>query len=409
MEITAVKSNVGMKWEMVKLGDVCDVLGGYAFKSENFKNEGVPLLRISNITDGEVSFKDDCICVEDSNLSSLQRFKVIKGDILLALSGATTGKFGVYKLDYFSFLNQRVGLIKSTEKTNQKYLIYYLNVLKSQIKQIAQGAARPNISTNEISNLQIPLPPLATQKRIAEILDAADALRRKDQALLQKYDELAQAIFMDMFGDPVKNEKGWEVKKLGDIIRDIEAGSSYGGEDKILDDDEFGVLKVSAVTSGKFRPEEYKAVKKSIIQKNPIFVQQGDFLFSRANTRDLVGATCIVDKDYDYLFLPDKIWKIIFIAEKCNPIFIKSFLSQKSVRYELNKTATGTSGSMLNISMQKLKDLPVIIPPISLQNNYRIFYNSLQNMRSNSTDVNINSLALFQTLLQKAFNGELVP
>jgi type I restriction enzyme S subunit len=199
------------------------------------------------------------------------------------------------------------------------------------------------------------------------------------------------------------------VKKLGDIIRDIEAGSSYGGEDKILDDDEFGVLKVSAVTSGKFRPEEYKAVKKSIIQKNPIFVQQGDFLFSRANTRDLVGATCIVDKDYDYLFLPDKIWKIIFIAEKCNPIFIKSFLSQKSVRYELNKTATGTSGSMLNISMQKLKDLPVIIPPISLQNNYRIFYNSLQNMRSNSTDVNINSLALFQTLLQKAFKGELVP
>ena len=80
------------------------------------------------------------------------------------------------------------------------------------------------------------MPAITTQKRIAEILDAADALRRKDQELLRKYDELAQAIFIDMFGDPVKNEKGWEVKSLNICIQNIIAGSSYGGEDKALDE-----------------------------------------------------------------------------------------------------------------------------------------------------------------------------
>jgi len=206
----------------------------------------------------------------------------------------------------------------------------------------------------------------------------------------------------------VKNEKGWEVVKLGTIIKDIVAGSSYGGEDKPLEKDEYGVLKVSAVTSGKFKPQEYKAVKKSVLFKNPVFVQEGDFLFSRANTRELVGATCIVDNSYNNLFLPDKIWKIIFNKEKCNAVFINSFLSQKSIRYELNKTATGTSGSMLNISMQKLKDLIIIIPSIEHQNNYEKIYSSLQNVRKYTESVNLYSVDLFQTLIQKAFKGELV-
>jgi type I restriction enzyme S subunit len=239
-------------------------------------------------------------------------------------------------------------------------------------------------------------------------LDAADALKRKDQELLKKYDELAQAIFIDMFGDPVKNEKGWEVKKLGDLIKSIQAGSSYNGEDKKLDEDEFGVLKVSAVTLGKFRSDQYKAVKKSSITKDQIFVQKGDFLFSRANTRELVGATCIVDHDYNHLFLPDKIWKINFKNEECNITFIKSVLSQKSIRYELNKTATGTSGSMLNISMEKLKNLSVVIPPINIQNNYEKMYSSLQKVQDLSGDASINSNDLFQALIQKAFKGELV-
>jgi type I restriction enzyme S subunit len=102
-----------------------------------------------------------------------------------------------------------------------KFVFYYLSGNIYLLEEGFKGAGLKHISKAYINEIKIPIPPLATQKRIAEILDAADALRRKDRALLQKYEELAQAVFMDMFGDPVKNEKGWEVKLLDEFIEYI--------------------------------------------------------------------------------------------------------------------------------------------------------------------------------------------
>jgi type I restriction enzyme S subunit len=104
------------------------------------------------------------------------------------------------------------------------FLYFYLKSIETQIASQGNGSTFSAITTSVLKELQIPLPPLPIQKRIAEILDTADALRRKDEALLKKYDELAQAIFIDMFGDPVKNEKGWEVKKLGEVCHYIKDG-----------------------------------------------------------------------------------------------------------------------------------------------------------------------------------------
>ena len=108
-----------------------------------------------------------------------------------------------------------------------KFVFYYLFGNINLLEEGFKGAGLKHISKGFINDLQIPLPPLPIQKRIAEILDAADALKRKDQALLKKYDELAQAIFIDMFGDPVKNEKGWEVKKLKEICIKITDGTHF--------------------------------------------------------------------------------------------------------------------------------------------------------------------------------------
>lgn len=330
---------------------------------------------------------------------------VNENDLIIAWDGANAGKVGV---GLSGVIGSTLARLRLNNKTvDSKFLFWFLESKNELIKSQRTGATIPHINGNALKDLQIPLPPIETQKRIAAILDKADALRRKDQELLQKYDDLAQAVFMDMFGDPVKNEKGWEVKKLGESIISITAGSSFGGEEKDLAADELGVMKVSAVTSGQFKPDEFKAVKKSIIKKEIVKVRAGDFLFSRANTRDLVGATCIVDKDYDNLFLPDKLWKICF-RKSCSSFFMKAILSHKAVRYELNKTATGTSGSMLNISMQKLKDLEVIIPPENLQLKFEKavlgFSAAKSNLRSSSNFSNF----LFQSLLQKAFTGELV-
>lgn len=369
---------------MVKLNSVCRPRQWKTLSMEKLANEGFPVYGAN----GKIGFYSE--------------YTHEYPTLAITCRGATCGS--VHITEPKSYINgNAMALDNITNNIDIKFLYYYF--IFRGFKDVISGSAQPQITGEGLTKIEIPLPPLATQQRIAAILDAADALRRKDQELLQKYDALAQAIFIDMFGDPVKNEKGWEVKNLGECILNIIAGSSYGGEDKELESDELGVLKVSAITSGKFKPEEYKAVKKTLISKSIVKVKQGDFLFSRANTRELVGATCLIDKDYNHLFLPDKIWKIDFKQEICNPKFMKSILSQKSIRYELNKTATGTSGSMLNISMQKLKDLSVIIPPIELQKQYGESYQKQNQAIANLKIASKESENLFQTLLQKSFKA----
>jgi len=170
----------------VALGTVCVIKNGYAFKSSEFQDKGTPLIRISNFDNGSVFFNEKTAYVDSKYLETKSAFKVEKGDVLIALSGATTGKFGLYTKDEPSLLNQRIGLLKSgaSKELDDKFFYFYLSILKKEILRKAGGAAQPNISTKTISEFKIPLPPLPQQKKIAAILDAADAYRQKTKALI---------------------------------------------------------------------------------------------------------------------------------------------------------------------------------------------------------------------------------
>ena len=190
-------------FEEIALNEVCEIGNGYAFKSTQFKENGVPLLRISNIDNERVSFEKGAVYLDEDYLSKYESFIVKNGDVVIALSGATTGKYGTYQLSHPCLLNQRIGIIRNgkSDRLDSKYFHYYLYELKAEILRQAQGAAQPNISTKDIGRLEIPLPPLDEQKKIAAILDAADALRQKDVQLIAKYNTLSQSLFLDMFGD----------------------------------------------------------------------------------------------------------------------------------------------------------------------------------------------------------------
>lgn len=399
-----------MSWEMVKLGDVCDVLGGFAFKSENFKTEGVPLLRISNIINGEVSFKDDCVCVDDINSEGFKRFKVFKGDILIALSGATTGKFGEYKLENFSFLNQRVALIRAAENMNQKYLLYYLNILKSQIEQVAQGAAQPNISTNEISNLLIPLPPLATQKRIAEILDKADALRRKDQELLKKYDDLAQAIFIDMFGDPVKNEKGWEVKTLGELSTKIHSGNTPKGGSNVYVNSGITFFRSQNVWKNTLIYEDIAFIdKKTHLSMMKSSLKHRDILMTktgRINTENSsLGRAALFLGDDDSANVNGHVY-LIRLKENNVHEFVLHILTSKEYRDLIREVCVGGIDKR-QLNKDHIENFPIIYPSLSEQSKFANIWNNIQKQKIKTEISSKNSNSLFNTLLQKAFKGEL--
>jgi len=277
------------------------------------------------------------------------------------------------------------------------------------VRNMTGSAGQKRVPADFIKRLEIPLPPLPEQKRIAAILDKADAIRRKRQQAIQLADQLLRAVFLEMFGDPVTNPKGWEVKTIAEGVKKITAGWSAKGADHPCGESELGVLKISAVTTGTFIPEENKYVSDETIPvgKKLIFPRKGDLLFSRANTRELVAATCIVGDDRDDVFLPDKLWLISLNEEELLPEFLNHLIAMPRFRSVLTSQATGTSGSMLNISKSKFELTKAIFPPLKEQIKFRDLYWKLQNIniKSNNSIRQLNSI--FNSLSQKAFAGEL--
>lgn len=183
-----------------------------------------------------------------------------------------------------------------------------------------------------------------------------------------------------MFGDPVSNPKSWEKDSIGSTINSITAGWSANGEVRLKKEEEKAVLKVSAVTQGYFKEDEYKVISKDTEIKKYVFPQKGDLLFSRANTKELVGATCIINKDYPDLLLPDKLWKVLF-NDRVNVFYMKYILSESSIRAEFSAQSTGTSGSMYNVSMDKFKGIEIPVPPIELQNQFANFVKQVDKLK----------------------------
>ena len=267
------------------------------------------------------------------------------------------------------------------------------------------GSAQPQITGQGLTKVEIPLPPLLEQKRIAAILDKANDIRQKSEQAIKLADDFLRATFLEMFGDPVENSNGWKKDKIKKGVLDITSGWSATGENIPCKSDEFGVLKISSVTSGIFKPEENKVVDCENIptSKKLIHPKKGDLLFSRANTRELVAAICMIHQDYDNLFLPDKLWSIKLNHELLLPEFFLILIQNEKVRELLTKQATGTSGSMLNISKSKFEETEIIFPEINVQKDFRNAFKKTINLRTKLIKSNALANESFNSLSQKAF------
>ena len=171
-------------WCWSTLGDVCSVISGYSYSSSEYKKAGIPLVRISDINDGIISL-DNCAYIQPQGERNVY---LQKGDILIAMSGATTGKMGIYMNEESAILNQRVGVVRVTDTKiiSEKYRDYFLYRKSSDILKLAYGGAQPNISGKMICSLLLPLPPLNEQKRIAakieELFAVLDEIQKSIEA-----------------------------------------------------------------------------------------------------------------------------------------------------------------------------------------------------------------------------------
>ncbi|WP_196889062.1 restriction endonuclease subunit S [Aureivirga sp. CE67] len=187
-------------WEEKKLGEICRIIGGYAFKSSEFKTSGIPIIRISNISNNSRFINLETIVYYD-RINIDNKYIIKKGDLLIAMSGATTGKISEYNLDFDSYLNQRVGLFKS-KKNNNSYIKKYVfsNSFKIQIKSILSIGAQPNISNKDIEQFIIKIPfDVDEQNKIAAFLEKIDLKIEGIEKEIEKMKNWKKGLLQKMF------------------------------------------------------------------------------------------------------------------------------------------------------------------------------------------------------------------
>ncbi|MFN8166805.1 MAG: restriction endonuclease subunit S [Bacteroidia bacterium] len=326
---------------------------------------------------------------------------VNENDVVIAWDGANAGTIGFDLNGYIGSTLARLRI--KNGNVHSKYLGWLLRGKFNYLRSQCTGATIPHINKSVLEKISVPLPALKTQIKIASILEQADAARQKRKQANQLTEQFLQSVFLEMFGDPVRNEKGWEVKKISDFVKEIISGWSAQSEQRLKEKGEFGVLKVSAVTYGVFNPEEHKAVLKDSINRKLIYPLKGDVLMTRANTREMVAACCIVDKDYKDLFLSDKHWKVIFKPKMITAEYFRYVIMNNSYHEVLANKSTGTSGSMYNISKDKLLDTNFPLPPLPLQQKFASILEQVEQLRTKQRESEKELENLFGSLMQRYF------
>lgn len=300
--------------------------------------------------------------------------------------------------------------IAPAPQMDRRFLLHYLRTpaMVEHASRLATGANLPRLSPKTLATFDVPVPPIEEQRRIAAVLDVADELRAKRREALARLDTLTQAIFLEMFGDPVENARGWPRATLGEILERVDSGKSPTCPDRPAQAGEWGVLKAGAVSYGFFRAEENKALPDGVAPDPRHEVRAGDILFSRKNTHDLVATTAYVDSTPPRLLMSDLIFRLVIDPSSgVDARFLQAQLSTPRTKRDLQARAGGSSGSMPNISKAKVRQVHVVVPPTEMQRDFASRVQSVEAAIGRGQRSAETLDALFSSLQQRAFRGEL--
>jgi type I restriction enzyme S subunit len=386
--------------KIVKLGDVATFVNGYAFKPSDWSNEGLEIIRIQNLTKSS----------KESNYFEGQipeKYKVTKGDLLISWS-ATLGVFEWQGED--AWLNQHIFKVvfdkMEIEKSYFKHLI--AATLEEMNRQI-HGATMKHITKSKFDAIQIPLPPLTEQKHIAKVLDKADELVKKNKALLQEYNALQQAIFLDMFGDPVTNPKGWEIRTIENFVRE-EKGSikrgPFGGalKKEIFVEDGYLVYEQYHALNNDFSFGRYFINESKFQEMKGFEVKPKDIIISCSGV--YLGKLAIVPKGSKKGIINQALLKITLDNLKMNNIFFTYHFSHKNFKESFFGSNRG-AGIPNFPPMKDFKKFPFIYPPIALQNKFASIIENIEQQKEKAKESLVHSEELFGALVGRYFgNGK---
>ena len=279
------------------------------------------------------------------------------------------------------------------------YLYYYLKSKKSYVNNVGRGVAQNNINMSILRSFELPLPELSKQKEIVNVLDKVSAIIEARQKELQKLDELVKARFVEMFGTYPANEKGWETGTIRDLVSEVRYGSSRKAADG--DNGQFPYLRMNNITySGELDLSDTKTIDIPDEELPKCTVRRGDVLFNRTNSKELVGKTCVYNRD-EMMVLAGFIVRVR-VNDRILPEILSAFLNtdfSKRMLLAMCKAAIGQA----NINAQELQNIGIYIPPIEQQKEFVAFKDQIDKSKVVVQKALEESRILFDSLMQEYF------
>ena len=391
-----------MTMRELQLGQVADFINGLAFTPQDWGEQGTQIIRIQNLTDPVKPYNRTLRHVPE-------KYRVRPGDLLVSWS-ASLGVFEWVGPEQ-AFVNQHIFRVVPREDiVDKRYLRYALEAALTKMGHHLHGSTMQHVNRVEFLETRLAFPERDEQRRIAAILDQADDLRRKRRLAVEKLSALPQAIFQEMFGDPIANLKGWPRLPLRDLI-ELHGGWSPVCLDRSAGSEEWGVLKLSAITTCAYDDTENKALPLGTQQRVALEVKPGDILFSRKNTYQLVGACAYVGTTREKLTIPDLMFRLRPRQDSDAIVgrYLHALLITPPKRRQIRALAGGSAGSMPNVSMGRLSAIDIDVPPTSLQLQFAELVESIESSRMSSMEHIAKLDELFASLQHRAFAGILEP
>jgi len=389
----------------VQLGELCKFINGDRGKNypsqSSFISDGIPFINAGDLEDKKVSIRS-LNYISENDYDKLNSGKVELNDILFCLRGSL-GKIGINANIQKGAIASSLVIIRAGKQLDQLYLAHFLSspICKALIKKSDNGSSQPNLSATNLKKFQIPLPPLETQKKIAAILDAADAYRQKTKTLIEKYDQLAQSLFLDMFGDPFESKNKFNKVDFDFLTNRITYG--FTCPMKHLDKG-IHILTAKNIQNGFIDYEnvhyaditEYEELtSKSKPDKN-------DILITKDGT---IGRTALFEEDFSVCINQS----VTLVKPKHNLVnarYLVAYLTSDSVQSRIQNMGKG--GGLKHLQITELAKFPTALPEIKIQNQFVERSQLIETQKQQAQASLQKAEDLFNSLLQRAFKGELV-
>jgi type I restriction enzyme, S subunit len=383
----------------IAIGEVCSFLnGGTPSKSvEQYFQGDIPWITGADITSPMVTNARSFITKKAVESSATN---CVPAGTVLLVTRTSVGKVATAGVD-LCFSQDITALTPDPSRLHAPFLVEFLKTQETHFERQARGATIKGITRQVVSDLEIPLPPLAEQRRIAEVLDRAEALRAKRRATLAQLDSLTQSLFLDLFGDPATNPKGWPIRRIGDLLE----SASYGTSEKSGATGEFPVLRMNNITrTGEMDFTDLKFMDLGASHRDRYLVRTGDVLFNRTNSADLVGKTGIFRETKPVAYAGYLIR--LRVNNENDPEFLSTFLNTGYSKRMLRGMCKSIIG-MANINATEIQAMRIPQPPLPLQREFARRVQAVEKLKTTQRASLAELDALFATLQHRAFRGKL--